>query len=222
MAARAATSTAAPPLATPGRRPASRTPQPTYHEPTFRTWPPERRTCRDGTQVTIIVCEELVGGRWEPFCSIHEHPRRSQPAPASRPPPATRGRDDGQPRDPAGVPRPRPVMRSVWGCSFVRSARRLELRVGQRPAVGLERLLHQLHADQVVGNRPDSRTRISTFFGRPWVCGPLASLQATRWASSLTASSGTGGAIACSGGGTGPLAGGASRRPRFQTCSRAA
>jgi len=73
MAAQAATSTAAQPLATPGRRSASRTPQPTYHEPTFRTWPPERRTCRDGTQVTIIVCEELVGGRWEPFCSIHEH-----------------------------------------------------------------------------------------------------------------------------------------------------
>ncbi len=74
MAAQAATSTAAQPHVTPGRRPASPTPQPTYHEPTFCTWPSERRTCRDGTQVTIIVCEELTGGRWEPFCSIPRAP----------------------------------------------------------------------------------------------------------------------------------------------------
>jgi hypothetical protein len=41
--------------------------------------PSERRTRRDGTQVTVIVCEELVDGRWEPFCSIHGH-RPAQPA----------------------------------------------------------------------------------------------------------------------------------------------
>ena len=84
MAAQAGTSTAAPPHATTSGTLASRTPQPTYHEPTFRTWPPERRTGRDGTQVTIIVCEELVGGRWEPFCSIHEH-RPAPPTSAGQP-----------------------------------------------------------------------------------------------------------------------------------------
>ncbi len=83
MAVPAATRTVTQPDATTSGTPASRTPRPTYHEPTFRTCPPERRTCRDGTQLTVIVCEELVLGRWEPFCSIHEH-RPARPTSAGQ------------------------------------------------------------------------------------------------------------------------------------------
>ncbi len=65
-------------------------PRPTYHEPTFRTWPPESVTRRDGTMMTTIVCEDLVDGRWEPFCSIREHRPPRQPA-ASAPWPQPSG-----------------------------------------------------------------------------------------------------------------------------------
>jgi len=76
-----------------GGSPASRGcgPQPTYHEPTFRTWPPELLTGRDGTTMAVTLCEELVEGRWEPFCGIQPRPQRPaapKRASAHRPPPA--------------------------------------------------------------------------------------------------------------------------------------
>jgi hypothetical protein len=33
----------------------------------FRTYKPETFTEKDGTMVTMRLCEELVAGRWEPF-----------------------------------------------------------------------------------------------------------------------------------------------------------
>lgn len=42
---------------------------PTYHEPSFRTYEPEVVAGKRGP-VTIQVCEELIEGRWEPFVSI--------------------------------------------------------------------------------------------------------------------------------------------------------
>ena len=46
--------------------------QPTYHEPTFRTYEPETVREANGSVVVMQLCEELVGGRWEPFYSIIE------------------------------------------------------------------------------------------------------------------------------------------------------
>lgn len=43
---------------------------PTYHEPTFRTYPPERVVDRAGKTITIQRCESLEDGRWEPFVTI--------------------------------------------------------------------------------------------------------------------------------------------------------
>jgi hypothetical protein len=42
---------------------------PTYHEPTFRTYPPERMMGPNGVMLTMQLCEEYVGGRWERFYS---------------------------------------------------------------------------------------------------------------------------------------------------------
>ena len=54
------------------RMPAEGVPMPTYHEPTFRSWPPERLTGPAGQPVLVTVCEERdpESGRWEPFVSI--------------------------------------------------------------------------------------------------------------------------------------------------------
>jgi hypothetical protein len=45
---------------------------PTRHEPTFRSWPPERLTGPAGQPVLVTLCEELdaESGRWEPFVTI--------------------------------------------------------------------------------------------------------------------------------------------------------
>jgi hypothetical protein len=57
------------------RQPASPE-QPTYHEPTFRTWPPKRLMGPGGKPLMVKVCEELdpESGRWEPFVSIRPVP----------------------------------------------------------------------------------------------------------------------------------------------------
>lgn len=47
---------------------------PTYHEPTFRTWPPV--LAHDNGPILTTVCEERVGGRWEPFISVRRVPQR--------------------------------------------------------------------------------------------------------------------------------------------------
>jgi hypothetical protein len=45
-------------------------PEPTYHEPSFRSWPPKIVTGPDGERLKATLCEELVDGRWEPFMSF--------------------------------------------------------------------------------------------------------------------------------------------------------
>jgi hypothetical protein len=44
----------------------------------FRTYEPETYTDKDGSVVTLRMCEELVDGRWEPFYVI-ERPDRARP-----------------------------------------------------------------------------------------------------------------------------------------------
>jgi hypothetical protein len=58
----------------------------TYHEPTFRTYAPETRTNAQGETITIQLCEEWLGGRWEGFVSVltpqslrRSHIRRHRP-----------------------------------------------------------------------------------------------------------------------------------------------
>jgi hypothetical protein len=41
----------------------------TYSDPTFRTYAPET-VVEDGKVITLQLCEEWVGGRWEGFISI--------------------------------------------------------------------------------------------------------------------------------------------------------
>lgn len=42
----------------------------TYSEPTFRTYEPITVADERGMLVTMQLCEDLVGGRWEPFYSL--------------------------------------------------------------------------------------------------------------------------------------------------------
>lgn len=44
--------------------------EPTYHEPTFRTWPPEPASDGNGRGILMQRCEELVDGHWEAFYSV--------------------------------------------------------------------------------------------------------------------------------------------------------
>ena len=43
---------------------------PRYSTPDFRIYPVELVRDRHGRKVWMTLCEELVGGRWEPFYSI--------------------------------------------------------------------------------------------------------------------------------------------------------
>jgi hypothetical protein len=43
---------------------------PTYHEPTFRTYPAEWRRHRGGVELLTQVCETYEGGKWEGFVAI--------------------------------------------------------------------------------------------------------------------------------------------------------
>lgn len=42
----------------------------TYGSAGFRVYPPEEVTDRLGRRLRMRLCEELVGGRWEPFWSV--------------------------------------------------------------------------------------------------------------------------------------------------------
>jgi hypothetical protein len=51
----------------------------TYHEPTYRTYAPEWVAAGPEQEVLLQLGEELVAGRWEPFCATRATRPRGGP-----------------------------------------------------------------------------------------------------------------------------------------------